>query len=213
MAEVLLKNVTKTFGSVVAVDNVNINVNDGEFFVLLGPSGCGKTTTLRIIAGLEEVTSGEVYIGEKLVNDIPPKDRDIAMVFQNYALYPHMNVYKNISFGLELRKVPKDEIDKKVKEVASMLGLEGLLMRKPKELSGGQRQRIGIARALYCQPEVLVLDEATSALDNETEKSITNTLLKLKGHITIIAVAHRISTLEACDFKLCFKDGNAEIIT
>jgi len=192
MADVKLVNVTKKFGNVVAVDNVNIYVNDGEFFVLLGPSGCGKTTTLRIVAGLEEVTSGEVYIGGRLVNDVPPKDRDIAMVFQNYALYPHMNVYKNISFGLELRKVPRDVIDKKVKEVAAMLGLENLLDRKPRELSGGQRQRVALARAIVRDPKVYLMDEPLSNLDAKLRVQTRGELIKLHERlgVTTIYVTH-----------------------
>jgi len=192
MADVTLKNVTKKFGNVVAVDSMNIDVKDGEFLVLLGPSGCGKTTTLRIIAGLEEVTSGEVYIGGRLVNDVPPKDRDIAMVFQNYALYPHMNVYKNISFGLELRRTPRDIIDKKVKEVAAMLGLENLLHRKPRELSGGQRQRVALARAIVRDPKVYLMDEPLSNLDAKLRVQTRGELIKLHERlgVTTIYVTH-----------------------
>jgi multiple sugar transport system ATP-binding protein len=138
MADVKLENVTKRFGEVVAVNNFTLDIQDREFVVLVGPSGCGKTTTLRMIAGLEEVTDGKIYIDGRLVNDVPPKDRDIAMVFQNYALYPHMTVYDNMAFGLKLRKFPRDEIDRRVKAAAEMLGIENLLKRKPKELSGGQ---------------------------------------------------------------------------
>src|ERR671925_623775 len=141
MAGVTLRNLTKTFKNVVAVDNVNLEIRDKEFLVLVGPSGCGKTTALRMVAGLEEATDGEIFIGDRLVNDISPKDRDIAMVFQNYALYPHMTVFDNMAFGLKLRKVPRPEIRRRVDEVARMLGLEALLARKPKQLSGGQRQR------------------------------------------------------------------------
>jgi multiple sugar transport system ATP-binding protein len=165
VAEVTLRNVLKKFGNIIAVDNANLIVQDREFLVLLGPSGCGKTTTLRLIAGLEEPTDGEIYIGEKIVNDVLPKDRDIAMVFQNYALYPHMNVYQNISFGLRLRKTPREVIDKKVKDVVAMLGIESLLLRKPKELSGGQRQRVALARAIVRDPKVYLMDEPLSNLD------------------------------------------------
>lgn len=165
MAEVTLRNVLKKFGNIIAVDNANLIVQDREFLVLLGPSGCGKTTTLRLIAGLEEPTDGEIYIGEKIVNDVLPKDRDIAMVFQNYALYPHMNIYQNISFGLRLRKTPREVIDKKVKDVVAMLGIESLLLRKPKELSGGQRQRVALARAIVRDPKVYLMDEPLSNLD------------------------------------------------
>jgi len=150
MASVTLKNVVKRFGDVIAVNNVSLEIKDQEFVVLVGPSGCGKTTTLRMIAGLEEVDEGEIYIDDVLVNDVPPKDRDIAMVFQNYALYPHMNVYDNMAFGLRLRKFPKDEIDRRVKEAAEILGIQELLYRKPKQLSGGQRQRV--ACLLYTSP-------------------------------------------------------------
>jgi multiple sugar transport system ATP-binding protein len=144
MAEIELRDVTKRFGKVTAVDRINLTVEDKEFLALVGPSGCGKTTTLRMIAGLEELTEGDIYIGDLKVNDVPPKDRDIAMVFQNYALYPHMSVYKNMSFGLRLRRFPKGEIDARVREGARILGIEELLGRKPKELSGGQRQRVAM---------------------------------------------------------------------
>ncbi len=192
MAEVILKEITKKFGNVIAVENFNLKVNDGEFIVLLGPSGCGKTTTLRMIAGLEDPTEGQIYIGDKLVNDIPPKDRDIAMVFQNYALYPHMNVYQNISFGLQLRKVPKEIIEKKVKEVANMLGLENLLHRKPKELSGGQRQRVALARAIVRDPKVYLMDEPLSNLDAKLRAQTRGELIKLHKalNVTTIYVTH-----------------------
>ncbi len=192
MADVILKNVTKKFGNVIAVNNSNLHVLDGEFLVLLGPSGCGKTTTLRLIAGLEEPTSGEIYIGDKLVNDVPPKDRNIAMVFQNYALYPHMNVYQNISFGLRLRKFPKDEIDRRVKQAAAMLGLENLLDRKPKELSGGQRQRVALARAIVRDPQVYLMDEPLSNLDAKLRVQTRGELIKLHKRlgVTTIYVTH-----------------------
>ena len=149
MANVTLKNIKKVYDkNVVAVQEFNLDIADKEFIVLVGPSGCGKSTTLRMIAGLEEITEGELYIGDKIVNDVAPKDRDIAMVFQNYALYPHMTVYENMAFGLKLRKVPKAEIDAKVKEAAETLGITELLQRKPKALSGGQRQRVAIGRAI-----------------------------------------------------------------
>jgi multiple sugar transport system ATP-binding protein len=192
MAEVILKNVSKKFGSVVAVDNANLVVNDGEFVVLLGPSGCGKTTTLRLIAGLEEATDGEIYIGNRLVNDVLPKDRDIAMVFQNYALYPHMNVYQNISFGLRLRKTPKNIIDEKVKEVAEMLGIESLLLRKPKALSGGQRQRVALARAIVRDPKVYLMDEPLSNLDAKLRVQTRGELIKIHEDlgVTTVYVTH-----------------------
>ena len=192
MAKVILKNVTKKFGNVVAVNNANLSIRDGEFLVLLGPSGCGKTTTLRLIAGLEEPTSGEIYIGDKLVNDVAPKDRDIAMVFQNYALYPHMNVYQNVSFGLRLRRVPKEEIDKRVNEVAEMLEIQHLLKRKPKELSGGQRQRVAVARAVVRNPKVYLMDEPLSNLDAKLRVQTRAELINLHKRlgVTTIYVTH-----------------------
>ena len=160
MAEVILKNICKSYDNGFnAVKNVNIDIEDKEFVVLVGPSGCGKSTTLRMIAGLEDISSGELYIGDKLVNDVDPKDRDIAMVFQNYALYPHLSVYDNMAFALKLRKMPKDEIDKKVKEAAKILDLSHLLDRKPKALSGGQRQRVALGRAIVRNPKVFLMDE------------------------------------------------------
>src|SRR5881396_1510294 len=148
MAQVALRKIVKTFDKTPAVQGIDLDIADREFIVLVGPSGCGKSTTLRMIAGLEEATSGEIYIGDKRVNDVPPKDRDIAMVFQNYALYPHMSVYENMAFGLKLRKYPKAEIRKRVMDAASILGIEELLERKPKALSGGQRQRVAVGRAI-----------------------------------------------------------------
>ncbi|MEA3345335.1 MAG: ABC transporter ATP-binding protein [Chloroflexota bacterium] len=165
MARVLYENVTKNFGDVVAVNNLNLDIPDREFVVLLGPSGCGKTTTLRLLAGLDELTAGNVYIGDRLVNDVAPKDRDIAMVFQSYALYPHMSVYDNMAFGLKLHKVPRAEIKRRVHEAARSLGIEGLLDRKPKELSGGQRQRVAVGRAITRDPRVFLMDEPLSNLD------------------------------------------------
>ena len=163
MAGLTLKNIYKKYpGGVVAVTDVNLEIRDKEFIVLVGPSGCGKSTTLRMIAGLEEISEGELYIGDRLVNDIAPKDRDIAMVFQNYALYPHMTVYDNMAFGLKLRKVPKDEINRKVEEAARILDISHLLSRKPKALSGGQRQRVALGRAIVRDPKVFLLDEPLS---------------------------------------------------
>jgi multiple sugar transport system ATP-binding protein len=192
MAEVRLKNVTKVFGKVVAVKNFTLDIKDGEFIILVGPSGCGKTTTLRTIAGLEEVTSGEIYIGDRLVNDVPPKNRDIAMVFQNYALYPHMDVYKNMAFGLKLRKVPKDEIDRIVKRTAELLGIRELLDRKPKELSGGQRQRVALGRAIVRNPKVFLFDEPLSNLDAKLRIAMRAELLDLHQRLktTTIYVTH-----------------------
>jgi len=192
MAEVKLKNITKHFGKVVAVKNFTLEIKDGEFVILVGPSGCGKTTTLRTIAGLEEVTAGEIYIGDRMVNDVPPKNRDIAMVFQNYALYPHMDIYRNMSFGLKLRKVPKKEIDKIVKRTANLLGIGELLNRKPKELSGGQRQRVALGRAIVRDPKVFLFDEPLSNLDAKLRIGMRAELLDLHQRLktTTIYVTH-----------------------
>ena len=158
MASIILKNVNKTYNNdTVVVPNINLEIKDKEFIILVGPSGCGKSTTLRMIAGLEEITNGELWIGDRLVNDVPSKDRDIAMVFQNYALYPHMTVFQNMGFGLELRKVDKEKVCKRVTEVATILDIEHLLNRKPKALSGGQRQRVALGRAMVRDPEVFLL--------------------------------------------------------
>ncbi len=192
MAKVLLKDVSKEFGKVVAVKGFTLDIKDGEFIILVGPSGCGKTTTLRTIAGLEEATTGEIYIGDKLVNDVPPKNRDIAMVFQNYALYPHMNVYKNMSFGLRLRKVPKPEINTTVRRTADLLGIGELLDRKPKELSGGQRQRVALGRAIVRDPRVFLFDEPLSNLDAKLRITMRAELLDLHQRLktTTIYVTH-----------------------
>ncbi len=166
MAQVLLKEVTKIYpGGVKAVNGVNVEIKNGEFIVLVGPSGCGKSTTLRMVAGLEEISGGTIAIGERVVNNVPPKDRDIAMVFQNYALYPHMTVYKNMAFGLKLRGFPKAQIDQRVQEAAKMLEITGLLERKPKALSGGQRQRVAVGRAIVREPACFLFDEPLSNLD------------------------------------------------
>ncbi|RLF04888.1 MAG: sugar ABC transporter ATP-binding protein [Thermoprotei archaeon] len=192
MARVVLKNVTKKFGRIIAVNKINLQVNDGEFMVLLGPSGCGKTTTLRLIAGLEYPDEGEIYIGDKLVNDVPPKDRDVAMVFQSYALYPHMKVYDNIAFPLKLRKLPKREIDRKVREVAKLLQISDLLDRKPAQLSGGQQQRVALARAIVREPKVFLMDEPLSNLDAKLRVYMRAELKKLQKElkITTIYVTH-----------------------
>ncbi|MDO8525440.1 MAG: ATP-binding cassette domain-containing protein, partial [Candidatus Omnitrophota bacterium] len=166
MAQVSLNNVSKFFpGNVCAIRDINLGIENKEFVVLVGPSGCGKSTTLRIIAGLEDASSGDVYIGADRVNDVPPKDRNIAMVFQNYALYPHMSAYENMAFGLRLRKYPKTEIESRVKEAATILGIEKLLHRRPRELSGGQRQRVAVGRAIVRKPLVFLFDEPLSNLD------------------------------------------------
>ncbi|MGI5837336.1 MAG: ABC transporter ATP-binding protein [Chloroflexota bacterium] len=192
MAQVVLEHVTKKFGNVTAVNDLSIEIQDREFLVLVGPSGCGKSTALRMIAGLEEITSGNIYIGDRLVNDVSPKDRDIAMVFQSYALYPHMNVYDNLAFGLKMRKFPKDQIDRRVKEAAAILGIDELLMRKPKQLSGGQRQRVALGRAIVREPKVFLMDEPLSNLDAKLRVQTRAELIKLHQRLqsTIIYVTH-----------------------
>ena len=210
MASVTLENVTKRFGNVVAVNRANLEIQDKEFVVLVGPSGCGKSTTLRMVAGLEEITEGNIYIGETLVNDVPPKDRDIAMVFQNYALYPHMNVYDNMAFGLKLRKFPKAEIDRRVKEAARMLGIENLLNRKPKELSGGQRQRVAVGRAIVREPKVFLMDEPLSNLDAKLRVQMRAELSKLHRRLeaTVIYVTHdQTEAMTMGDRIVVMKDG------
>jgi multiple sugar transport system ATP-binding protein len=211
MASVNLKDVTKVFpGEVVAVDNATLEVKDKEFVVLVGPSGCGKSTTLRMIAGLEEVTKGEIYIEDKLVNDVPPKDRDIAMVFQNYALYPHMTVYKNMAFGLMLRKYPKAEIDQRVREAAQILGIEKLLDRKPKALSGGERQRVAVGRAIVRKPKVFLLDEPLSNLDAKMRVQMRAEISKLHHRLsaTMIYVTHdQTEAMTMGDRIVLMKDG------
>jgi multiple sugar transport system ATP-binding protein len=193
MADVVLKGVTKRFaGGVVAVDNVSLHVPDKELLVLVGPSGCGKTTVLRIVAGLERHNEGDVYVGERLVNEVAPKDRDIAMVFQNYALYPHMTVYDNMAFGLKLRKFAKPEIEARVKEAADILEIGALLSRKPKELSGGQRQRVALGRAIVRHPTVFLFDEPLSNLDARLRVQMRAEIVKLHARlgVTMIYVTH-----------------------
>ena len=211
MAQVEMKNLKKVFeGNVVAVQDFNLDIKDKEFVVLVGPSGCGKSTTLRCVAGLEEITDGEVYIGGKLVNDIPPKDRDIAMVFQNYALYPHMNVYKNLSFGLELRKMKRDEIDRRVHEAAQILDIEHLLDRKPKALSGGQRQRVAVGRAIVRKPAVFLFDEPLSNLDAKLRVQMRTEIAKLHQSLqaTIIYVTHdQVEAMTMGSRIVVLKDG------
>ncbi|NQT22962.1 MAG: sn-glycerol-3-phosphate ABC transporter ATP-binding protein UgpC [Candidatus Omnitrophica bacterium] len=193
MAQISLKNINKTFpGGVVAVKDLNLGVDNKEFVVLVGPSGCGKSTTLRMVAGLEEPTSGEVFIGDKQVNNVPPKDRNIAMVFQNYALYPHMSVYGNMAFGLKLRKYPRKEIDARVKDAAIILGLDKLLKRKPRELSGGQRQRVAVGRAIVRKPIAFLFDEPLSNLDAKLRVQMRTEIhrLHIKLQTTMIYVTH-----------------------
>jgi multiple sugar transport system ATP-binding protein len=211
MARVQLKDVTKIFDkNVVAVDHASIDIQDREFVVLVGPSGCGKSTTLRMIAGLEEVSEGEIYIGDRLVNDVPPKDRDIAMVFQNYALYPHMTVYDNMAFGLKLRKYPKSEIRARVQEAAEILGLQDLLDRKPKQLSGGQRQRVAVGRAIVRKPQVFLFDEPLSNLDAKLRVQMRAEISKLHHRLetTMVYVTHdQTEAMTMGDRIVVMKDG------
>ena len=212
MASITFKNVTKIYDGAKSpvVPNLNLEIKDKEFIILVGPSGCGKSTTLRMIAGLESVTEGELYIGDKVVNKVPPKDRDIAMVFQNYALYPHMNVYKNIAFGLALRKVDKDEIDRRVHEAAKILDLEHLLERKPKALSGGQRQRVALGRAMVRNPSVFLLDEPLSNLDAKLRTSMRAEITRLhrKLDTTFVYVTHdQTEAMTMGDRIVVMKDG------
>ena len=192
MAGVTYDHVTKKFGDFTALNDLNIGIEDKEFLVLVGPSGCGKTTALRCLAGLEEITQGNIMIGDHVVNDMPPKDRDIAMVFQSYALYPHMTVFDNMAFGLKLRKVPKDEIRRRVEEAAQTLGIEGLLKRKPRELSGGQRQRVAVGRAIVREPKVFLFDEPLSNLDAKLRVQTRAEISKLHQRLqtTFIYVTH-----------------------
>lgn len=192
MASVTLDRVTKRFGEVTAVQDLSIEVQDREFLVMVGPSGCGKSTTLRLIAGLEELSDGNIYIGDNLVNDVPPKDRDIAMVFQSYALYPHMSVYDNLSFGLRLRHTPRKEIERRVQEAAEMLNIAELLDRKPKALSGGQRQRVALGRAVVRDPAVFLMDEPLSNLDAKLRVQTRAELIRLHERLqaTVIYVTH-----------------------
>jgi multiple sugar transport system ATP-binding protein len=211
MASVTLTDVCKIYpGNVKAVDTVNLEIQDKEFLVLVGPSGCGKSTTLRMVAGLEEISSGTIKIGDRVVNDVPPKDRDIAMVFQNYALYPHMSVYKNMAFGLTLRKFPKAEIDKRVRDAAKILGIEHLLERKPKALSGGQRQRVAVGRAIVRKPQVFLFDEPLSNLDAKLRVQMRVEINKLHARLqsTMIYVTHdQIEAMTMGDRIVVMKDG------
>jgi multiple sugar transport system ATP-binding protein len=211
MAKIVLKNIRKVYpGDVVAVHKFDLEIQDKEFIVLVGPSGCGKSTTLRMIAGLEEITDGELYIGDNLVNNVPPKDRDIAMVFQNYALYPHMTVYNNMAFGLNLRKVPKNVIDKKVQEAAKMLDIVHLLDRKPKALSGGQRQRVALGRAMVRDPAVFLLDEPLSNLDAKLRTQTRTEIIKLHKRLgtTFVYVTHdQVEAMTMGDRIVVMRDG------
>jgi multiple sugar transport system ATP-binding protein len=210
MARVVLENVCKNFGTVEAVKNFNLTVEDKEFTILVGPSGCGKSTALRMIAGLEEPTSGKIYIGDRSVNDLPPKHRDIAMVFQEYALYPHMSAYKNMAFGLKLRKFQKNEIDKRVKEASEILGIKDLLDRKPKQLSGGQRQRVAVGRAIVRKPAVFLFDEPLSNLDAKLRVQMRAEISKLHNHLqtTMIYVTHdQVEAMTMGTKIVVMKDG------
>lgn len=210
MAQVQIKNIKKKFGNVEVLKEINLTINDKEFCVLLGPSGCGKTTLLRIVAGLEEPTEGEVWIGEKEVTNLEPKDRDIAMVFQNYALYPHMTVYDNMSFGLKIRGYLKDEIDQRVNSAAEILGIKNFLERLPKALSGGQRQRVAVGRAIVRKPKVFLFDEPLSNLDAKLRVEMRAELKKLHERLqaTIIYVTHdQVEAMTLGDRIVVMKDG------
>ena len=210
MASVTLENVTKKYGNFVAVDSINLEIKDHEFVVLVGPSGCGKTTTLRMIAGLIELSSGNIYIGDRLVNDLQPKDRDIAMVFQNYALYPHMTVYENLSFSLRLKKTDKSLIDARIKEVSQILGIESFLKRKPAELSGGQQQRVALGRAIIREPQVFLMDEPLSNLDAKLRVQMRTEISRLQKRlkITTVYVTHdQTEAMTMADRIVVMKDG------
>ena len=211
MAGITLKNIVKTYDNkVTVIPGLDLEIRDKEFIILVGPSGCGKSTTLRMIAGLEEITAGELYIGEKKVNNVAPKDRDIAMVFQNYALYPHMTVYKNMAFGLMLRKTPRTEIDRKVHEAAQTLGIEEYLNRKPRALSGGQRQRVALGRAMVRNPSVFLLDEPLSNLDAKLRTQMRTEIIRLHKQLetTFVYVTHdQTEAMTMADRIVVMKDG------
>jgi multiple sugar transport system ATP-binding protein len=210
MARVVLKDLNKKFDETHAVKDVNLEIRDREFVVLVGPSGCGKTTTLRMVAGLEEITSGEVRIDERVVNDLPPMDRDIAMVFQNYALYPHMSVYDNMAFGLKMRKFERSEIEKRVRQAADILGIHALLERRPRQLSGGQRQRVALGRAIVRHPRVFLFDEPLSNLDAKLRVQMRVELKRLHHRLetTAIYVTHdQVEAMTLGDRVVVMKDG------
>ncbi|WP_445678771.1 ABC transporter ATP-binding protein [Radicibacter daui] len=211
MAAISLKKLNKSFGPLTVVHDIDLEIGDKEFLILVGPSGCGKSTTLRMIAGLEEITSGELWIGDEMVNDVPSKDRDIAMVFQNYALYPHMTVYKNMAFGLHLRRAPKEETDAKVRETAKILDIEHLLNRKPKALSGGQRQRVALGRAMVRDPAVFLLDEPLSNLDAKLRGTMRAEISKLHKRLdaTFIYVTHdQVEAMTMADRIVVMRGGH-----
>ena len=210
MASVTYEHVYKRFGDVVAVNDLSIHVEDKEFLVFVGPSGCGKTTSLRLLAGLEEISEGQILIEDRIVNDVPPKDRDIAMVFQSYALYPHMSVYDNMAFGLKLRKTPKTEIERRVQEAGGILGIEHLLDRKPKQLSGGQRQRVAVGRAIVREPAVFLFDEPLSNLDAKLRVQTRAEISKLHKRLatTFIYVTHdQVEAMTMASRIAVMKDG------
>ncbi len=211
MAGISLKNISKVYSDgTVAVNDLSLEIENKEFIILVGPSGCGKSTTLRMIAGLEDITQGELHIGDRVVNKIAPKDRNIAMVFQSYALYPHMSVYKNMAFGLELRKVPKDEINRRVTEAAKILDIEHLLKRKPRALSGGQRQRVALGRAMVRSPDVFLLDEPLSNLDAKLRTAMRTEIIKLHRRLetTFVYVTHdQTEAMTMADRIVVMKDG------
>ena len=213
MANVDLKNLTKKYGDVIAVQNMDLNIPHNEFLVLVGPSGCGKSTTLRMIAGLEEITSGEIYIGDQLVNEKDPKDRNVSMVFQNYALYPHMTVKENLGFSLKIAKVDKKEIEQRVKEAVHILGLEELQKRKPSQLSGGQRQRVAMGRAIVRRPDVFLFDEPLSNLDAKLRNQMRTEIKRLhqKLQTTIIYVTHdQVEAMTLADRIILMREGIIE---
>src|ERR1700675_2500796 len=210
MARVLIRNLNKMYDEVHAVKDVNLEIRDKEFMVLVGPSGCGKTTTLRMVAGLESITSGQVLIGEVVVNELPPMDRDIAMVFQNYALYPHMSVYDNMAFGLKMRKFDRAEIGKRVQQAAEILGMQDYLKRKPRQLSGGQRQRVALGRAIVRHPQVFLFDEPLSNLDAKLRVQMRVELKKLHERLgtTAIYVTHdQVEAMTLGDRVVVMRDG------
>jgi multiple sugar transport system ATP-binding protein len=210
MARVLIRNLNKKYDEVHAVKGVNLEIRDREFVVLVGPSGCGKTTTLRMVAGLESITSGDVLIGDTVVNDLPPMDRDIAMVFQNYALYPHMSVYDNMAFGLKMRKFARPEIEKRVREAADILGIGDYLKRKPRQLSGGQRQRVALGRAIVRHPQVFLFDEPLSNLDAKLRVQMRVELKKIHDRLgtTAVYVTHdQVEAMTLGDRVVVMKDG------
>lgn len=214
MAQISVRDVTKVYkGGVKAVDNVNLGIENKEFMVLVGPSGCGKSTTLRMIAGLEEISSGKIWIGNRLVNDVPAKDRDIAMVFQNYALYPHMSVFENMSFGLRLRKYPKHEIVRRVQEATEILGIKHLLERRPRQLSGGERQRVALGRAIVRKPQAFLFDEPLSNLDAKLRVQMRTEIhkLRLRLQTTFVYVTHdQTEAMTLGDKIVVMKDGRVQ---